>query len=70
MEKLTQSNLIAALERVNISKGDKLLVHSSIMAFGRPEKGISTFISALQSVVGPKGVVAALPGRLSGTVCP
>ena len=29
------------------------------MAFGRPEKGISTFISALQSVVGPKGVVAA-----------
>ena len=59
MEKLTQSNLIAALERVNISKGDKLLVHSSIMAFGRPEKGISTFISALQSVVGPKGIVAA-----------
>ena len=59
MEKLTGSGLIAALERVNISKGDKLLIHSSSMAFGRPEDGIRTFISALQSVVGPKGVVAA-----------
>jgi aminoglycoside N3'-acetyltransferase len=59
MEKLTQSDLIDALARVNISKGDKLLVHSSSMAFGRPEKGIRTFISALQDAVGPKGVIAA-----------
>lgn len=59
MEKLSQSDLINALMRVNITKGDKLLVHSSVMAFGRPEKGIRTFISALQHVVGPKGVVAA-----------
>ena len=59
MEKLTQSDLIDALARVSISKGDKLLVHSSSMAFGRPEKGIRTFISALQGAVGPKGVVAA-----------
>ena len=28
MEKLTQSDLIDALARVGISKGDKLLVHS------------------------------------------
>ena len=59
MEKLTQSDLINALTRVNISKGDKLLVHSSSMAFGRPENGISTLISSLQDAVGPKGVVAA-----------
>ncbi len=59
MEKLTQSDLIDALARVGISKGDKLLVHSSSMAFGRPEKGIKTFISALQGAVGSKGVVAA-----------
>lgn len=59
MEKLTQSDLTNALTRVNISKGDKLLVHSSSMAFGRPEKGISTFISSLLDAVGLEGVVAA-----------
>jgi len=59
MEKLTQSDLADALTRVSISKGDKLLVHSSIMAFGLPEKGTSTFISALKDIVGPKGVIAA-----------
>lgn len=59
MEKLTHSNLVDALMRVSISTGDKLLVHSSIMAFGLPESGTNTFISALKDIVGPKGVIAA-----------
>ena len=59
MEVLTYSDLIDALRKVNISSGDKLIVHSSSMAFGRPEKGVETFFSALKDITGPKGVIAA-----------
>jgi aminoglycoside N3'-acetyltransferase len=66
MLRATQHQLVAALERVGISRGEGLLVHSALQFLGQPEGGVELYLHALSAVLdGPD----AVPDRLeSGTL--
>lgn len=59
MQTLSHKDLFHALEAVGIERGDRVLIHSSTMAFGRPEKGIHTFLDCFRDLIGESGVIAA-----------
>jgi len=52
-----KSMIVEGLKKININKGDMLLVHSSLSSFGYVTKGANTVVDALLEVVGQKGTV-------------
>jgi aminoglycoside 3-N-acetyltransferase len=47
------------LNRLGLRMGDRVLVHSSLRAFGHVEGGANTVIQALLDVIGPGGLLVA-----------
>jgi aminoglycoside 3-N-acetyltransferase len=45
--------------RLGLRPGDRVVVHSSLRAFGRVEGGANTVIQALLDIVGPEGLLVA-----------
>ncbi|MCC6443475.1 MAG: AAC(3) family N-acetyltransferase [Armatimonadetes bacterium] len=54
---LTQSDIVAGLKTLGVQPGDRILVHSSLVALGRVEGGADAVIDALLEAVGPQGMV-------------
>ncbi len=52
---LTEKQIIEALEKVGVQKGDLLLVHASASSCGYVEGGPRTIIEAIRKAVGPEG---------------
>jgi len=55
---LTRSDIVASLRDLGLQSGDRVLVHSSLPAFGPVEGGADAVIEALIEAVGPDGLVA------------
>jgi aminoglycoside 3-N-acetyltransferase len=58
MLEVTEAQVIAALQALEIRAGENLLVHSAIQFLGRPASGISMYLQALQAVIGLSGTLA------------
>src|SRR5262245_6683309 len=56
---LNQAAIVAALRRLGISRGDTLIVHSSLSRLGFVEGGVDAVVKALQESVGPEGTLGA-----------
>ncbi len=54
---VTQDDIAAGLRRCGLRRGDKVLVHSSLSAFGRVEGGAQAVIRALLAVLGAEGTL-------------
>jgi aminoglycoside 3-N-acetyltransferase len=54
---VTQNDILTGLREVGLAKGDVVLVHSSLSAFGYVEGGADTVIDALLEAVGKTGTV-------------
>ncbi len=52
---LTEADIVAALRKLGVKKGDLLLVHSATSKCGYIEGGAKTVINAIRKVVGEKG---------------
>jgi len=52
MHKLSQEQIIIALQDVGVREGDGLLIHSAIQFLGQPVGGIGIYLQALASVLG------------------
>ena len=69
---LTRDEIVRGLRDLGVSKGDVLMVHSSLSSLGRVEGGADTVIDALVEAVGPTGTVAMptlyIPSISSGEV--
>lgn len=50
-----QDEILAALEKVGVNKGDTLLVHSSLSACGRIDGGAKSIIDAIIATIGANG---------------
>ena len=57
MREITREQIIRALDKVGISKGDGLLIHSAIQFLGQPEEGLTTYLNALQAIIGEGGTI-------------
>jgi len=57
-KQVTKQDIVAGLQKLGIKKGDTLMVHSSLSAFGFVEKGPMTVINALLETVGKQGNVS------------
>lgn len=53
----TCQEFIQHLEKLGISRGDKVVVHSRLLSFGKIEGGIDSIFSILQNALGPKGTL-------------
>jgi len=60
---VTKSEIVRRLRALGLEKGDILVVHSSLSAFGRVAGGARTVVEALLEVIGPEGtlVMPSLP---------
>jgi aminoglycoside 3-N-acetyltransferase len=58
MLEVTQAQVIAALQALDIRTGDNLLVHSAVQFLGRPVGGIGMYLQAIRAVIGPHGTLA------------
>ena len=58
MLEVTQAQLAAALQVLQVQQGDNLLVHSAVQFLGRPAGGIGMYLQALRAVIGPGGTLA------------
>lgn len=54
---LSEKDIIECLQSQGFSKGDRVMVHSSLSSIGLVDEGAKTIISALQSVVGQNGLL-------------
>ena len=54
---VSQADLVAAIRKVGVVRGDLLLVHSALSAFGHIVGGAGTVLAALAEAVGPDGTV-------------
>lgn len=54
---LTRADIIQGLKALGLQAGDKVLVHSSLVALGKVDGGPETVIDALLDTVGPEGLV-------------
>jgi aminoglycoside 3-N-acetyltransferase len=54
---ITHKDIVSILRSLGLDKGDNVIVHSSLKAFGYVESGASTVIEALISVLGDKGTL-------------
>jgi aminoglycoside 3-N-acetyltransferase len=57
MDDLSQAQLVGYLEELGLVAGDGLLVHSALQFLGRPQDGLSTYLNAIQQVIGPGGTI-------------
>jgi aminoglycoside 3-N-acetyltransferase len=57
MLELTPQVLEQALTTLGITKGDGLLVHSSLHLLGKPSEGIGTYFNVLRKVIGEEGTI-------------
>lgn len=57
MNPLTRIDIVNGLRELGLDEGDRVLVHSSLLAFGRVEGGADTVIDALLETVGREGLV-------------
>jgi aminoglycoside 3-N-acetyltransferase len=58
MLEVTQAQVTAALQALEIGAGNNLLVHSAVQFLGRPAGGIGMYLQALRAVIGPGGTLA------------
>ena len=58
MLEVTQAQVTAALQALDIRPGDNLLVHSAVQFLGVPVGGIGIYLQALRQVIGPQGTLA------------
>jgi aminoglycoside 3-N-acetyltransferase len=54
---VTREQVVEALERIGVSRGDILLAHFFLGAFGRFEDGLETVVRAFREAVGPAGTL-------------
>lgn len=54
---LKRDDIVRGLQDLGLQKGDRVLVHSSLVALGEVEGGPDTVIDALLEAVGPEGMV-------------
>ncbi len=54
---VTKSDMVAGLRSVGLSRGQHVIVHSSLSRFGRVEGGAETVIAALKEIITPEGTV-------------
>ena len=54
---VTASDMKAAVERLGVTEGDILLVHSSFKSLGPCEEGAATVIGGLQAALGESGTL-------------
>lgn len=54
---VTSEEIKSGLEKFNLSRGDRLMVHSSLSSFGWVEGGAETVIKALMELVGGEGTI-------------
>ena len=59
MLRVSQQDVDEALNDLGVVEGDRLFVHSSVMAFGLPTEGIQTFLLPLLEHIGNTGTLAA-----------
>ena len=57
--KITKDDIVSALHRSGLAKGDTALVHSSLTAFGTIEGGAKTVVEAFLEVLGKDGTLMA-----------
>ena len=55
---VTYTMLLDGLGSLGLTKGDMVIVHSSLSRFGYVEGGADTVVNALLAAVGPEGTVA------------
>jgi aminoglycoside 3-N-acetyltransferase len=58
MLEVTQAQVLAALQALDIRAGDNLLVHSAVQFLGRPLSGIGMYLQALCAAIGARGTLA------------
>ena len=58
MRKVSRSQIVDILQKLDIHSGDGLLVHSALQFLGLPEGGPGLYLDALQAVLGPQGPIA------------
>lgn len=58
MQFVTQTDVQTMLDALNIGPADAVMVHSDLLRFGRPERGVGTYLSAFDTVLGHKGTIA------------
>ena len=59
MLKVNQQQVIHSLQKLGISPGDGLLVHSAVQFLGQPVGGVGMYLEALLTVIGSQGTLAA-----------
>lgn len=59
MRRVTRQQIAELLGELDISTGDHVMVHASLLPFGYPEAGVATFLEPLLAAVGPEGTVVA-----------
>jgi aminoglycoside 3-N-acetyltransferase len=52
---VTRAQIEAGLRELGLTKGESLIVHSSLSSFGRVEGGADSVLDAILEVIGPKG---------------
>jgi aminoglycoside 3-N-acetyltransferase len=55
MLEVTEAQVRASLQALNVEIGDNLLVHSAVQFLGRPVGGIGMYLQAVRTVIGPRG---------------
>jgi aminoglycoside 3-N-acetyltransferase len=58
MLEVTQAQVVAALQALDIGAGDNLLVPSAIQFLGRPLGGVAMYLQVLRQAIGPRGTLA------------
>ena len=55
--RLTKSDIIKGLKKLDLKKGDHIIVHSALSSLGEVVRGADTVIDAIIEVVGPEGTI-------------
>jgi len=55
--RLTKSDIIKGLKKLDLKKGDHIIVHSALSSLGEVVRGADTLIDAIIEVVGPEGTI-------------
>ena len=56
-ETITKEEVLKAIPRTGLKKGDKVIIHSSMSSIGVLEEGPKTIVEALMKFVGPEGLI-------------
>lgn len=58
MRRVSANAVVDALAAIDLGSGDAVLVHSSLVRFGRPEDGVDTYHQAFERILGSTGTLA------------